>query len=63
MSTMLKAKTKENGEVEFGIQQYEVGLYVCIYKNGRVLDQFGLNTTEEEFITALESDPAIQIIR
>jgi len=49
MGQFLKAKTKEQGLVDIGIQQYECGLYVCIYKNGRMVDQFGLDTTVTEF--------------
>ena len=42
MSQFIKVKIKDKGEVlGIAVQQYEVGLYVCIYQNGRMVDQFG----------------------
>ena len=54
---------KINGEKhEICTQQYEVGLYVCIYKNNRIVEQFGVNDSEEEFIKNLEKSDDIEII-
>jgi hypothetical protein len=44
------------------MQQYEIGLYVCIYKNGRMLDQFSLDTTEDEFIETLKKSKTIKLL-
>jgi len=56
MSTFIKAKSKEHGKLLFALQQYVVGLYVCIYKEGRMLDQFGCECTETEFIESLKQN-------
>lgn len=37
---------KELGKVEIVTQQYQVGLYVAIYKNKRLINQFGSNLKE-----------------
>lgn len=37
---------KELGKVEIVTQQYESGLYVAIYKNKRLINQFGSNLKE-----------------
>ena len=47
---------------EIYTQQYEVGLYVCRYKNNRMVEQFGVNDSEEEFIKNLEKSDDIEII-
>lgn len=39
-------KDKELGKVEIVTQQYQVGLYVAIYKNKRLINQFGSNLKE-----------------
>lgn len=37
---------KELGKVEIVTQQYQVGLYVAIYKNKRLINQFASNLKE-----------------
>ena len=37
---------KELGNIEIITQQYELGLYVAIYKNKRLINQFGSNLKE-----------------
>lgn len=37
---------KELGKIEIVTQQYQVGLYVAIYKNKRLINQFGSNLKE-----------------
>jgi len=50
MSRLFKIKG-ENGEIlDIGIQQYEVGLYVCVSKNGRMVEQFGTTVSEKQFM-------------
>lgn len=39
-------KNKELGNIEIIIQQYQVGLYVAIYKNKRLINQYGSNLKE-----------------
>lgn len=40
---------KELGKVEIVTQQYQVGLYVAIYKNKRLINQFGSNLKEAAY--------------
>lgn len=37
---------KELGKIEIVTQQYQLGLYVAIYKNKRLINQFGSNLKE-----------------
>lgn len=37
---------KELGKIEIATQQYQLGLYVAIYKNKRLINQFGSNLKE-----------------
>lgn len=37
---------KELGKIEIVTQQYQIGLYVAIYKNKRLINQFGSNLKE-----------------
>ena len=37
---------KKLGKVEIVTQQYQMGLYVAIYKNKRLINQFGSNLKE-----------------
>lgn len=39
-------KDKEFGNIEIITRQYELGLYVAIYKDKRLIDQFGSNLKE-----------------
>ena len=63
MSTFIEAKSKEYGELTFAIQQYEVGLYVCIYKEGRMLHQFGTDSTEAQFIKKLKKNKDLTFMK
>ena len=54
MGIFIKAKSKQHGNLEFAIQQYEVGLYICVYKEGHVLEQFGCRKTVKQFIKSLK---------
>ena len=63
MSIFIKAKSKEHGELTFAIQQYEVGLYVCIYKAGQMLEQFGSHDTEKQFIKRLKRCKDLTIMK
>lgn len=40
---------KELGKVEIVTQQYQVGLYVAIYKNKRLINQYGSNLKEAAY--------------
>lgn len=40
---------KELGKVTIVTQQYQVGLYVAIYKNKRLINQFGSNLKEAAY--------------
>ena len=63
MSQFIKVKTKDKGEVlDFAIQQYEVGLYVCIYQDGGMVDQFGSQLSQEAFVKKLKQDDNLEII-
>ena len=42
-------KDKELGNIEIITQQYESGLYVAVYKNNRLIDQFGSNLKETAY--------------
>ena len=57
----MKIKIK-NKEFELFTQQYEIGLYVCLYQDGRMVEQFGLDTTKEEFLKGLETNKDITIL-
>ncbi len=48
--------------LDFAIQQYEVGLYVCIYQGGKMVDQFGSQLTQEKFIEKLENDDNLEVM-
>lgn len=53
MSRFLKVNF--NGEIyDLACQQYSVGLYVCLYQNGRMVDQFGSSLSEDEFVKSIE---------
>ena len=39
-------KDKELGNIEIITQQYELGLYVAVYKDKRLIDQFGSTLKE-----------------
>lgn len=39
-------KNKEFGNIEIITRQYQLGLYVAIYKNKRLINQFGSNLKE-----------------
>ena len=57
----IKIKTK--GKVyDVAFQQYEIGLYVCFYHGGRMVDQFGLDSTQEEFVKKMKDDTNIEIL-
>jgi hypothetical protein len=56
-------KIKHNDNIlDIAIQQYEIGLYVCIYQDGRMVDQFGSDLTEAKFIEKLKNDKNIEVI-
>lgn len=42
-------KDKELGNIEIITQQYASGLYVAIYKNKRLINQFGSNLKEAAY--------------
>lgn len=42
-------KDKELGNIEIITQQYELGLYVAIYKNKRLINQYGSNLKEAAY--------------
>ena len=42
-------KVKIDGNIyDVQWQEYEIGLYVCIYKNGKVIEQFGINNEDKD---------------
>ena len=50
MGKFFDVKTKDGQIYNMAIQAYEVGLYVCAYQNGNMVEQFGTKQTEEEFM-------------
>ena len=47
-------------EVDLQMQQYEIGLYVCIYNlDGTMKEQFGLDCTKDEFMKDLYTNPDV----
>ena len=54
MSTFIKANLPKYGEVEIALQEYDTGLYVCVYKKGRMIEQFGTQATEQEFLAEIQ---------
>lgn len=42
-------KNKELGNIEIITQQYQAGLYIVIYKNKRLINQYGSNLKEAEY--------------
>lgn len=42
-------KNKELGNIEIITQQYGLGLYVAIYKNKRLINQYGSNLKEAAY--------------
>ena len=63
MSQFIKVKTKDKGEVlDIAIQQYEVGLYVCIYQGGRMVGQFGSQMSQDAFVKKLKQDDNIEVV-
>lgn len=42
-------KSKELGNIEIITQQYTLGLYVAVYKDKRLIDQFGTNLKEAAY--------------
>lgn len=42
-------KNKELGNIEIITQQYQAGLYVAIYKNKRLINQYGSNLKEAAY--------------
>ncbi|MHC1598867.1 MAG: hypothetical protein ACXQT0_04735 [Candidatus Methanofastidiosia archaeon] len=58
----IKVKTKDGEILDFAIQQYEVGLYVCINKDGRMVDQFGSTKSQEQFVKLLKNDDNLEIL-
>lgn len=47
-------KTKAKFDLHY--QKYSIGLYVAIYKEGRLFDQFGIDQTPEQFIEGLKQN-------
>jgi hypothetical protein len=45
----------EGGKLNIITQQYEIGLYVAVYKGKRCIEQYNLDTTEVEFHKHLRS--------
>ncbi len=46
---MIRVKTKD-GEFDIAMQQYDCGLYVAVYQNGRIKDQFSTTVTQTQFM-------------
>ena len=63
MSQFIKVKTKDKGEVlDIAVQQYEVGLYVCIYQGGKMVGQFGSQMSQDAFVKKLKQDDNIEVV-
>ena len=58
----MQIKTKDEEILDIYFQQYETGLYVAIYLDGQIYDQFGFNGTKEEFITYLKFNEEIEVL-
>ncbi len=54
VTTWIDPDTKD--KYKFITQQYEVGLYVAIYKNSLIDNQFGIDDTEAEFHKSLREN-------
>lgn len=50
----MKVKTKKNEVLDLQCQQYSTGLYIVLYKNGRLYSQYGVNTTRDIFLKDLK---------
>jgi len=61
-SQFIKVKTKEGKVLDVATQPYEIGLYVCIYENGRMVDQFGLDMSQEKFIKSLQDNKDLEVL-
>ena len=63
-SKFIDVKIKKTGEIlNLALQPYEIVLYVCINQNGRMVDQFGSQLSQEKFIEQLENDEDLEIIQ
>jgi hypothetical protein len=62
MSKFTKAKTKDGDVLTFAMQQYAVGLYICIYRDGKPIDQFGTTDSQEKFIEKLREDQTLILL-
>lgn len=59
----MRIKTKEDGILDVQCQQYFSGLYVCLYRDGRMFDQFGLGaTTRKQFLQDLKDNKDVEIL-
>lgn len=57
----MKIKLNDGEIINVVCQQYEVGLYVCIYgENGLMKDQFGLDVSKEEFIKQVKNNEVFE---
>jgi len=61
-SQFIKLKGEDGEILDMAMQQYEVGLYICLYKDGRMVDQFGSSLTQEEYIQHLKDNAPFEII-
>ena len=43
-------------EYEIQFQQYEIGLYIAIYKNGEIFYQQGYEGSKEEYLMILQAE-------
>ena len=62
-SQFINVRVKDSGEIlNFAIQQYVVGLYVCIYKDGRMVQQFSSRLSQDKFVKKLKKDKTFEIM-
>jgi sulfur relay (sulfurtransferase) DsrC/TusE family protein len=60
----IKAKLSNGLMIDIQFQQYETGLYVAIYdvKTKRIVDQFALDTSKQQFLDDLKNNKDLTII-
>lgn len=56
MAKCTKYTDENNNIFTVNTQMYDVGLYIAVYKNGNILEQYGLNIDEDEFHNLLRND-------
>ena len=48
--------SKDGNEYDISSQRYDVGTYVCIQQKGRLVDQFGIGCSFDDFLKSMIKD-------